>query len=81
MTDQTTNEKKAPKTKTLGHIDVAKLEALPEWKAFAKHAERMKLATDTVIEFSESGGRVTVIEVLERKQPKRAQASDMSSLF
>src|SRR6267154_527760 len=100
MTDQTTNEKKAPKTKTLGHVDVSKLEGLPEWKTFAKHAEaakkaneaheaakramrevfrkKLKQSPDTDIEFNVSGDRVTVIEILEKKEPKRARASDMS---
>jgi hypothetical protein len=43
--------------------------------------EALKLSADAEIEFSKTGEKVTVIEVLERKQPKRAQASDMSGLF
>lgn len=91
------------KTKTLGSVDVSKLEGLPEWKAFVAKAEvadkakkahkaakdamrdlfrkKLKQSADTVIEFSRIGDTVTVVEVLEKKQPKRAKASDMSSLF
>jgi hypothetical protein len=43
--------------------------------------EALKQPADAEIEFSKTGDRVTVIEVLEKKQPKRARASDMSGLF
>jgi len=43
--------------------------------------QALNLAAGAEIEFSKTGEKVTVIEVLERKQPKRAQASDMSGLF
>src|SRR6266436_1150148 len=94
---------KQPKSKTLGHVDVSKLEGLPEWKAFAAKAEaakkaneaheaakramrevfrkKLKQAPDIRIEFSQTGDRVTVIEILEKKEPKRARASDMADLF
>ena len=42
---------------------------------------KLKQSADTDIEFSVNGDRVTVIEILEKKQPKKARASDMSELF
>src|SRR5260370_19673360 len=41
----------------------------------------LKQPADADIEFSKNGDRVTVIEILEKKQPKRARASAMSGLF
>lgn len=43
--------------------------------------EALKQPANAEIEFSRTGDRVTVIEVLEKKEPKRARASDMSGLF
>lgn len=43
--------------------------------------KKLKQTADTVIEFSKNGETVTVTEILEKKQPKRAKASDMSELF
>jgi type II secretory pathway pseudopilin PulG len=43
--------------------------------------EALKQPASAEIEFYKNGNRVTVIEILERKQPKRARASDMSGLF
>jgi hypothetical protein len=40
------DEVKDPQSKTIGHIDVSKLEALPKWKDFVKKAETARVANE-----------------------------------
>jgi len=96
------NGAKQPKSKTLGHLPVAKLAEVKEWKAFMEKAElakkandahekakdamramfrkTLKLAADADIEFSKTGDKITVTEILERKTT-RSQAKDLSEMF